>query len=824
MLKSQNMNIKLAKILWLTISLFTLTSISFANNFSIIVRPLKASKSALEVSITAINVSCYGAANGTASAVPSGGVPPYTYSWNIGSTEKDLFNLSPGIYVVYVKDANNETAAAQVTITQPDSLKVNIPTVVLNCSHPTQILQPSVTGGTGTYKYNWNTGEDTSDIVVDSVGIYILTVIDSNGCSVIDTTHVLMDFNKPKLNISPPNIISCSQQVVQIYATSDPEGYYQWTSPDGHFVSGLNSLNPLVDKGGTYILKSIDTLNGCVGFDTVKVLAVTPVIASAILSNVKCFGDSTGTITVSAIGGLAPYKFIWTTGETTPVINTLKAGNYSVIIRDQTTCRDTLNLEITQPPKLEALISNIGLTGPGKEDGTATITPLGGVSPYTVFWNTNQTSLTIDSLVAGLYTVVLTDSNGCTTTQSTYINPYNCTMVISSYAVPVGCYGGANGIVCVNCENGTSPYSFQWNSGDSSNCVLNQQAGIHSITITDAAGCVEIRQILLTQPDEIIVNTDSIYITTETGNGFADGTAKLIAHGGVPPFNYYFDNGSTGTGTGLSSGKHTVTVSDSKGCTRIININIPAYPCDLLGIKFVNFQYNATCYNQPVTLCANKIIGGVEPYTYLWQNGTTMSCVTDFTNYLNAVTITDAKNCPSKFFLSYSQPGIIQIGLTVKNTTMGLSNGSITANILAGGNPPFSYLWSGPDGFSSTLKDLINLQAGIYCLTVTDANGCTNSSCEEVKLNVNTHNLTEAAWKLYPNPSKDVIYLQGTNTGSAPYSWEILNVNSKVVRKGVIVDSKNIPIDISQLVSGTYYILVKDPKGMSLTGKFVVIK
>jgi len=812
----------LAKIYSLIFGILILTNISFANSTTFSEGPPKLNTLNIELSITATNVTCNGLANGTASAIVSGGLAPY--HWNNGSSDQALINLSAGIYVVTVTDSNSETAAAQISISQPDSLKLNIAGVILNCAFPQQTLHAVITGGTGPYLFSWNSGEDTSDIVVDSMGMYILAVNDTNACSVIDTAVIKQDFNQPQVHISPPGIISCAQPVVQIYATSDPTGYYLWTTPDGHFVSGLNSLNPLVDKPGVFILKSIDTLNGCIAYDTTIVKAVLPVIAKALITNVNCFGDSTGVIFVSATGGQSPYKLFWSTGDTTSFIKSLKTGTYTVIIRDQTSCRDTLQVEITQPTKLEATISSTSLTGPGNQDGSATLIPLGGVGPYSVLWNTNATSFTIQNLASGLYSAVVKDSFGCATEQSTYINPYNCSMQISSYTIPVGCYGGSNGIVCVNGDNGTFPYGYLWNSGETSNCLLDQKAGIHTVTITDAVGCIEIRQIQLSQPTQIEVKTDSISTTSETGKGFNDGTAQVVAQGGVPPFNYNLGNGTSEIGTGLSAGSHSVTITDSKGCTKIISINIGVYPCNLLGINFVNFSYNGTCHNAPVTLCANTILGGIEPYTYLWSNGSTLSCATDILNNINAVTITDAKNCPAKFFLNYTPPEAMQIEFKVINTHAGQQIGSIEAKILLGGTPPFNYYWTGPDGFTSNLKDLINLPIGIYCLTVTDANGCSEKKCTEVNLNVSTQSLSEGGWNLFPNPAKYILYLQNPNNTSSDINWEILDVNANVLIKGAKENSKNTVIDISQLYSGYYFIQIKDQSGRVQIGKFGVIK
>lgn len=778
-------------------------------------------KLAIELTINYTDVTCFGQSNGTAYANVTGGTAPYAFLWNTNSTTQQIDSLSPGIYVVTATDANNDFAIAQITISQPAAIVLIIPDTSLNCTNPQISLASMVTGGVGNFSFLWNTGETSSFITVNNPGIYSLIVKDSLNCQMSDTALVSIDTISPNLFIYPPNIISCSQPVIQINASSDPIANYVWSTNDGHFISGQNSLTPLVDKAGTYILKAIILSNGCSSFDSIKVIASSPVIGSAIVKNVSCYGDSTGAISVTATGGILPYRFIWSTGDTSSAISSLKVGYYTLIIRDNTTCRDTLTLEITQPEKLEALINKTPLSGPGKQDGTATVIPKGGVSPYSILWNTNENSLSIDSLSSGLYTVVLTDANGCSTSQSTYINPYNCTLLVSSSNIPVSCYGGSNGIACVGINGGTFPYTYQWNSGENTNCIQNQSAGIHTVTITDAVGCIEIKQIQIDQPTEITVSPSSIIITGETGKDFADGTVSLTANGGVPPYSYYFDNGTEGIN--LSAGNHSVSITDDKGCTKVIEITIPAYQCSLTDIKFVNFQFTPTCYDKPVKVCVNTVIGGIAPFKYLWANGTTDSCVTDLMSKINVVTITDAKNCPSKFFINYTPPDSLHLNVTIINANDGKTNGSLIVNTPIGGTSPYSYLWNCPNGFSTTTKDLINVPAGIYCLTITDANGCSKQACYEVKIKVSTQNLQDAGWKLYPNPSKDIIYLQKSSNIIGSLNWEILDNNGTVLLSGLETNPKeSFAINISRLLSGNYFIVMIGQDGKRVVGRFVI--
>ncbi|GAB1398517.1 hypothetical protein MASR1M65_32970 [Saprospiraceae bacterium] len=252
-------------------------------------------------------------------------------------------------------------------------------TGTLTCAKTDFVLKATVSGGTPGYAYLWSTFETSQEISVDEPGVYTVVITDDNGCTKSASVTVGQNVEEPVVLIDPPVLISCSNPVVQLNATITlSNAILSWTTIDGNIVSGKNTNKPQVNKPGTYTLTATNPANGCVTVESVTVDGVLPVSAQAAITDVPCHGDSTGAITVTASGGLAPYSYIWSNGEKSSTVDSLPAGNYTVIVSDNSTCHDTLVLEVKQAPKLVPVMSSTDLTGPNSNDGTASVSPQGG--------------------------------------------------------------------------------------------------------------------------------------------------------------------------------------------------------------------------------------------------------------------------------------------------------------------------------------------------------------------------------------------------------------------------------------------------------------
>ncbi|HMX83357.1 MAG TPA: T9SS type A sorting domain-containing protein, partial [Saprospiraceae bacterium] len=298
--------------------------------------------------------------------------------------------------------------------------------------------------------------------------------------------------------------------------------------------------------------------------------------------------------------------------------------------------------------------------------------------------------------------------------------------------------------------------------------------------------------------------------------GANDASVVVSPSGGVPPYQVFYDNGAS-DGTMLQAGNHTVEVKDSLGCSVIFPFFVPAYPCDSLGIKAIDLDVQTSCFDKPVTLSIKNISGGQPAYNILWSNGSTDSTVTDTFKNLTSLKVTDAKNCLFTLILDIDQPDSIFVNFEINDATPGNTDGSVLVSA-TGGQGTFSYLWQ--DG--STTELLTGLAPGNYCVTITDAAGCSVVKCAEVKLKVSTNDLISQGWKLFPNPAKDFLYLKQAIVDGSQVSWQILDASGTNILTG---EQKNtagtIPVSVAHLPSGQYYLLLHH-HSKQLYAKFII--
>lgn len=667
--------------------------------------------------ISTFDVSCNGDNDGSATVSMSGAATaPYTYSWSNSQTTATAVNLIAGNYSVTVTDSFGCVATASGTVNQPATLLASVLQTNVTCNGGTNgAASVSATGGTAPYTYSWSNGPTTSNISNVPAGPYSVIVTDNNGC-VKSASFTITEPTAIVVTETSHTDATCNQSNgASTASASGGQGTfftYNWT-PGPYSGASVSNL-----PANTYIVTATDA-SGCTAMLPVTIQNLSGPAITLTSTDVSCFGGNDGTASVTATGGALPYSYSWNTSpaQLNPSATNLTAGNYTVVVSDNTGCVASTSVQINEPSDI---VINLSKTDPlcfGACNGTASATVTGGTTPYTYSWSAGSTTPAVSGLCAGTYTLVVTDANGCVKSGSIVLaNPVMLTA--STTVVNASCQGVCDGSATVTTMNGTTPYTYSWTGGQSTPTASQLCAGTYTISVTDANNCVVQSTAVITQPASLTVSIGS------SGNvscyAGADGFANAIVSGGTTPYTYSWTPGGyiTPNPSGMIAGSYTVTVTDNKGCTANAIVSI-TQPTPLIA---TTTKVDATCFNACNGSATASVSGGTGPYTYLWTPGGQSNATA---NNLCAgtynVNITDAEGCTVVNSVVINQPSLLAVTTNAVSSNCQQNNGYACANV-AGGIPPYSYQWNDPNNQTSSCA--VNLYATSYMVTVTDGNGC----------------------------------------------------------------------------------------------------
>lgn len=644
-------------------------------------------------------VTCFGEATGFIAITPSGGVPGgggsgYTYQWSgpggFTSGSEDILNLGAGDYFVTVYDGNMCSAnAGPINISEPPEILVTIDNSTDVTCNGGNDGSAGITplGGVGGYTFLWegqstgflSTDQDPVNLVADT---YDLTVTDANGCSKTFTSLVTIDEPLP-------------------------------------FTIVLD---------GT--------------------------------ADVSCAGGNDGSANITPGGGTPPYAFAWT-GATTGYTSTdedpvsMPADDYSLTITDSRGCTQIYGslLTIDEPPPLIFLFDGYtDVSCFGGNDGSVNITVSGGTTPYVFSWigtGTGHSSAQEDpvDLIADTYSLTITDNQGCIQNLPNLVvisQPAPLDVTVDN-VTEVDCFGAATGAIGITPSGGTPPYTFAW-TGPGGFTATTQDlsllaAGDYSLILSDANGCSMAFASLATVTENPAM-TATFNISDVTCSGGSDGSINPNASGGKPSYTYSWTGpfgftASTKNISGLVAGIYILTVTDNLGCVQEMPPQMVNEPAPITASAS---QVNIQCFgagNGSIDLTPS---GGIPPYTFAWTGPGGFTASTEDISGLQAgaysVTITDDAGCSMPFAniaTILESPEILVTFVKSDITCGGLTDGAIDITV-TGGVLPYSYAWTGPSGFTSSLDDISGLAAGNYSLTVSDGNGCVVSYPDAVTI------------------------------------------------------------------------------------------
>ncbi len=352
------------------------------------------------------------------------------------------------------------------------------------------------------------------------------------------------------------------------------------TPPYSYFWPATGDSSQSIQNltAGSYGVWVSDT-DGCSDSATVQVPEPLPLMITMATTDETAVGAADGTASATVSGGTPPYTWMWHTGDTTHSIEGIPSGYYSVLIQDAHGCQSTDSIFVPEPPLLVATVHTTPVSSATAADGTAWFTASGGTPPYTWQWSTGSTDSTLAGLPPGEYCLTLTDALGCTATACDTIPVFDCSqLAVSLEGYFISCNGDSTaGQVQAMVSGGTAPYTFSWSDGSTGQINPINQAGLHSVTVTDANNCMAIDSIVLTAQTATIELSATAEPESCTCAG--DGSITLNVSGTYPPFDIAWCDGQTGpVAANLSqctAPQLCVTVTDSVGCVTWGTYSLP---------------------------------------------------------------------------------------------------------------------------------------------------------------------------------------------------------------------------------------------------------
>jgi gliding motility-associated-like protein len=771
------------------------------------------SPSALGITIATVNANC-GASNGSATATVTGGTTAYSYSWSAGSTTATQNSIPAGPVTVNVTDANGCTITGNATVANNPlgSLSMTLNNHVSCFGAANGSATATVTGGAGPYGYSWSSGQTTAAVNNFGPGTFTLTVTDANGCTLTDNVTIT---EPAALQLTPSStFVTCAGgsdgSVTSVIAGGTTPYTINWTNAAGASVGTTQTVTGLV--GGTYTI-SVTDANGCTLTASTTVAEPAAYSVTVTPFHVDCKDACSGSASAFVTGGTAPYNFVWNDPLTQITSGALFLcdGSYTVTVTDDNGCVITGSTVINEPALMVPTPSSVDAHCQ-QNDGSGCVAVTGGVSPYTFSWlSTGNTTNCQNNLFAGTYLVEITDANGCTDTSAIQVNDIAGPSAVIIASDDVNCFGGNDGSATVNMVGGTGIFTVLWDANAANQTTptaSNLSSGTYSVSVTDAAGCSASTNVTINEPADLIVIPNTVHPTCFT---YCDGIAWLGVSGGTLPYTFDWRDGANNplnvnndSLTNLCAGNYTLIFTDANGCSEVLNYTLVEPPQVTATTSVTDNTCNSSCDG---TATVNVTVGA-GPFTYLWtdpaaQTTPTASglCAGNYT-----ITVTDDDGCFNSYTVNITEPVLLDVTLTASGdvSCSGACNGFAQVSV-AGGTPPYQYNWS--NGSLSAVNS--NLCAGLYSLTVTDANGCTDTLTVNI-LQPNTLTLGVTGTDNTCFQSCDGTANAAISGGVTPYTIQWDNPTFSTTAA------------VTNLCAGTFNVVVTDANGCSVNGSVLI--
>ena len=783
------------------------------NDSIIILEPIE-----LTSTISSINITNCIIDDGAIDLNVGGGTGQISYTWNNGSTNEDLVNLSAGTYIVVISDSNgciltdtavidNYVSLLSISLSSPLYNGEN-----LNCyADNSGSISSTTTGGVGQLIYTWSNGQTATSISNLSAGTYSLNIIDGLGCSA--TESIILSQPDELTSTYTKTDVSCfnandGSAIVNFFG-----GTTGSVPGDTNYILGWQGLtnilfNPIAQfetsvvapngiPAGIYPY-SVTDLNGCTIYDTITIIEPDSLFITYTTSNfsgfeIDCAGENSGEINIQVNGGTAPFNhYLNGITQNSYNITNLVAGNYMDSIIDFNGCSTSVSITLYEPDTLNGSLTSTQLDCYGDCNGEIYSSINGGVLPYNLQWNTGDTTDTITGICDGSYNLSITDQNGCNENVTiSLIEPDEINVVVDSL-LDVNNYGGSDGAIYITLSGGTSPFNIVWTNNNTflsfDEDLTNLSAGIYFLEITDDNSCIHYDTLDIMQPPSLYITLDGS--TNAICFDSCNGEINVTANGGDSTYFYFWTgpNGFTSTSEDISNlcyGEYILTLDDGiSSVTDTFNIFQPQPFVSNLIIDSIN------CYND-FTQAVINVWGGTQPYTYNWSSGGN-----NYFTSLNAgtysVSVIDVNGCSmSESFTINNPDSIISIATTSNTSCFGGNDGSTNISLISGGTAPF--MFSSNNGLTYQNSNIFsNLSVGNYSILISDSNNCLDSLNIEINSPSEIYSITSSDSLSCYNFCDGNVYV--TAFGGTPpynYSWDYGTSNLCAGLYNVIITDLN---------------------------------
>lgn len=876
---------------------------TYSEDISIVEPPLLTVTAAITVPLTC--------SDGEITAYPVGGTPPYFYFVN-GSTDfqtvPEIVVTSAGVFDITVVDSNNCSASTSITVDAIPEPVFNITTTDIACDGNSGIITVNVTATNGfSLEYSIDGGltfVNSNTFVGLSEGDYDVVVQYSTGstiCTSIPETVTILAADAISGTAELTADFTCnSNATITVTGVSGGDAPYSY-SIDGVNFQPSNVFSNLTAGTYTITIQDANTCTSVTNEITINTLSP-PSDLTFDNSPITCPTNTTSVTITSTTGGtgVLEYQIIAPTTFATPyqasnIFSGLEPGTYTFQVRDENDCvynESYIINPIPTPTVNVVLTEDLNCTASPDALITGTIT---GPAPFTyavsidgsAYSSLGATGTTFNYTTgtAGTYQFEITDANGCTAESSVItINPISLpdlSLVVLTQDIP--CNGDATGSleITIDTSVGTPPFVVSVNNETTGTNYGSQTSGLaagtYTITVTDAKSCTASGTIVISEPDPIILDYNTIDITCTAG-GVSQGSVIInTVSGGTPPYNY-FVTGSNGyanselNNSGTTSisfdvvdfGLYEINVVDANGCSVLEQDVLVASPPTDLDISVTSTvdclsggeavvsvgttlsssgPFFFSIYQGPISVYPNP------PGSWIAEDSFGSESAT-FTGLIPGVTYTfivyDAStNC------SYYEPASTPIPTNSTLTLSAVSSNNITCTGSANGNVSFTInsvygspvnvdyeifdsltlnstgvTGSGivPAGGLLDVSDLGPLPFGNYFVSISETSG-PNSGCGVVTA---PFNITESAFLLdlavsidqnpNCNPNSGVISAVAQN-GAAPYLFQV----TTSATTPIATDSNWASASVFNLDSGNYYVHVLDAYGCIQSSPVIIL-